>query len=92
MNAFEFKASLRIGKFKKTENDSAAPLMADYSLTINDEIFYFCNNSAIGETGATRWCLISEDGAECYCFDESRKAVLSSLLTSMYLEHRREVL
>jgi hypothetical protein len=88
MNAFEFKSSLSIGKFKKTANNENAPLMADYSLAINGVDYYFCNNSSLGESGATKWCLISEDGSECYCFDESRKAVLDSLLTSLYLDYK----
>ena len=88
MNAFEFKSSLNIGKFKKTANDPNAPLLADYSIVVGGDKYYFCNNSEMGGTGETRWCLISEDGSECYCFDESRKAVLSSLLTSLYLDYK----
>ena len=87
MNAFEFKASLNIGKFKKV-NGGDAPLMADYSLNINGETYYFCNNTHMGETGYTKWCLISADGSECYCFSNSRKQVLADLLTSMYLEYK----
>ena len=88
MNAFEFKQSLNIGKFKKL-NGGNTPLMADYSLDINGVTYYFCNNTHIGETGYTRWCLVSEDGAECYCFNETRKQVLADLLTSLYLDYKR---
>lgn len=86
MNAFEFKSQLNIGKFRKVDSDS--PSMADYSLDINGETYYFSNNTHLGETGYTKWCLVSADGSECYCFSYSRKQVLEDLLTSMYLEYK----
>ena len=63
-------------------------MMADYSLEVGGQIYYFCNNSSIGETGYTKWCLISEDGSECYCFNQTRKQVLADLLTSLYLDYK----
>ena len=88
MNAFEFKAALNIGKFKKTTNDAGAPLLADYSIVVGGEKYYFCNNSEMGGTGAYKWCLITEDGTETYCPAESRKQVLADLLTSLYLNYK----
>lgn len=82
-NAFEFKSNLKIGKFTKAVNE-----LYDYTLTINDDTYYFVNHNWVGAPKEFKWSLIAEDGSENYCFAESRKQVLADLLTSLYLDYK----
>lgn len=80
MNAFEFKSQLNISKFKKAQNE-----LFDYTLTINDETFFFVNLKNFNSVG---WSLISEDGQEFYNYADTRKECLADLMTSMYLDYK----
>jgi hypothetical protein len=80
MNAFEFKSQLNISKFKKAQNE-----LWDYTLTINDETFFFVNLKNYHNAG---WSLISEDGQEFYNYADTRKECLADLLTSMYIDYK----
>lgn len=85
MNAFEFKQSLNIGKFKKNNTGEG---VYDYSLTINGDTYYFVNWTFAGSPKCVSWSLLTECGSEAYCYAESRKQVLADLLTSLYLQYK----
>jgi len=89
MDSEEFKESLNIGKFKKTDDDPDAPILADYSLVVGGETYYFVNHGP-RNWRECRWSLIDEECSECYCYNESRKSVLESLFTSLYLQYRKK--
>jgi len=77
MNATEFKNSLTVGKFKKSNEG-----FFEYTIEIGNETYF------IGQPKRGYWAAYDKIEREFYAINTTRKDVVADIISGLYYQHK----